>query len=190
VLYGVETRALKQAVKRNPERFPEDFMFELADEELDHLRSQNVISSSNHGGSRYRPYALTEHGVVMAAGGKGDTFVDEVVAIGVVPHPDPVAHDQVLGGKGPRTVLKDDIPLEDTVQKLVEAARATGTTTRQVIASVAPDSEGYGHLQAGMIVLAVMVVPLNVPTVSLARPSGVNATRAHSKGCPPEASMK
>ena len=44
VLYGVETRALKQAVKRNPERFPGDFMFELADEELDHLRSQNVIS--------------------------------------------------------------------------------------------------------------------------------------------------
>ena len=64
VLYGVETRALKQAVKRNPERFPEDFMFELADEELDHLRSQNVISSS-HGGLRHAPMAFTEQGVAM-----------------------------------------------------------------------------------------------------------------------------
>ena len=64
VLYGVETRALKQAVKRNPERFPGDFMFELADEELDHLRSQNVISSS-HGGLRHAPMAFTEQGVAM-----------------------------------------------------------------------------------------------------------------------------
>jgi len=45
-LYGVETRALKQAVRRNPERFPADFMFELSDEESENLRSQTVISSS------------------------------------------------------------------------------------------------------------------------------------------------
>lgn len=63
-LYGVETRTLKQAVRRNPERFPEDFMFELADHELDHLRSQNVISSS-HGGLRHAPMAFTEQGVAM-----------------------------------------------------------------------------------------------------------------------------
>lgn len=63
-LYGVETRALKQAVKRNAERFPPDFMFELTDEEVDDLRSQNVISSS-HGGSRYGNLAFTEQGVAM-----------------------------------------------------------------------------------------------------------------------------
>lgn len=63
-LYGVETRALKQAVKRNAERFPADFMFELTDEEVDDLRSQNVISSS-HGGSRYGNLAFTEQGVAM-----------------------------------------------------------------------------------------------------------------------------
>lgn len=62
-LYQVETKALKQAVKRNPERFPSDFMFELTKEELDSLRSQIVTSS--WGGSRYLPYAFTEQGVAM-----------------------------------------------------------------------------------------------------------------------------
>jgi len=63
-LYGVETRASKQAVRRNPERFPEDFAFELTDEEMEILRSQNVISSS-HGGSRYGNLAFTEQGAAM-----------------------------------------------------------------------------------------------------------------------------
>ncbi len=63
-LYGVETRALKQAVRRNQARFPTDFIFELSDEEIKILRSQNVISSS-HGGSRYGFTAFTEQGVAM-----------------------------------------------------------------------------------------------------------------------------
>ena len=63
-LYGVETRALKQAVKRNLERFPEDFAFELTQAETEILRSQNVISSS-HGGSRHGNLAFTEQGVAM-----------------------------------------------------------------------------------------------------------------------------
>jgi len=62
-LYGVETRALVQAVKRNAERFPQDFMFQLTDKEAEHLRSQCVTSS--WGGRRYNPYAFTEHGVAM-----------------------------------------------------------------------------------------------------------------------------
>jgi hypothetical protein len=62
-LYEVETRVLKQAVKRNIERFPKDFMFQLTKEELQNLRSQIVISS--HGGSRYLPSAFTEQGVAM-----------------------------------------------------------------------------------------------------------------------------
>ena len=66
-LYGVETRALKQAVKRNLERFPEDFAFELTDDEMEILRSQNVISSS-HGGSRHGNLAFTEQGVAMLSG--------------------------------------------------------------------------------------------------------------------------
>ncbi len=62
-LYGIETKALKRAVKRNLDRFPEDFMFELTPEEFDNLRHQ--IGTSSWGGSRYAPFAFTEHGVVM-----------------------------------------------------------------------------------------------------------------------------
>ena len=62
-LYEIETRALVQAVKRNLERFPGDFMFQLSEAEFERLRSQAVISS--RGGRRYRPYVFTEQGVAM-----------------------------------------------------------------------------------------------------------------------------
>ncbi len=64
--YGVPTKALVQAVKRNIERFPEDFAFQLSGDEWGVLRSQSVTSSSaSHGGRRYAPYAFTEQGVAM-----------------------------------------------------------------------------------------------------------------------------
>lgn len=84
-LYGVSTKAFNQAVKRNAERFPEDFAFQLTAAELVHLRSQTVTSNrkaignqeatgnwsqivtNSRGGRRYRPWAFTEHGAVMAA---------------------------------------------------------------------------------------------------------------------------
>lgn len=65
LLYGVETRTLNQAVNRNRERFPEDFMFQLTENESLSLRSQIVISNSERGGTRYSPYAFTEQGVAM-----------------------------------------------------------------------------------------------------------------------------
>jgi hypothetical protein len=64
-LYGVETRSLLQAVKRNLERFPPDFMFELSPAEWTALRSQSVTSKAGRGGRRYAPYAFTEQGVAM-----------------------------------------------------------------------------------------------------------------------------
>ncbi len=64
-LYGVETRALVQAVKRNVERFPIDFMFQLSGEEFSVLRSQSVMSKPGRGGRRTAPYAFTEQGVAM-----------------------------------------------------------------------------------------------------------------------------
>jgi hypothetical protein len=63
-LYAVETRALIQAVKRNPTRFPADFMFQLTAPEFSRLRSQFVISNGS-GGRRHRPFAFTEEGVAM-----------------------------------------------------------------------------------------------------------------------------
>ena len=62
-LHGVETRTLNQAVTRNRNRFPQDFMFRLTTDELDNLRSQFVIS--RWGGTRYPPRAFTEHGILM-----------------------------------------------------------------------------------------------------------------------------
>jgi hypothetical protein len=66
-IYGVPTFRFNEAVKRNIERFPEDFMFQLTNEEADILISQNAMSKSGRGGRRTLPYAFTEHGAVMAA---------------------------------------------------------------------------------------------------------------------------
>jgi len=64
-LYGVPTYRLNEAVKRNINRFPEDFMFRLSNEEWENLRSQNAISREEHGGRRYLPLVFTEQGVSM-----------------------------------------------------------------------------------------------------------------------------
>lgn len=64
-MYGVETRVLNQAVKRNMERFPADFMFQLTDDEMENWKSQIVISNSIKMGVRKNPYAFTELGVAM-----------------------------------------------------------------------------------------------------------------------------
>ena len=63
ILYGIETKRLKEQVKRNISRFPEDFMFQLTEIEFQNLKSQIVTSS--WGGTRKLPYAFTEHGVLM-----------------------------------------------------------------------------------------------------------------------------
>lgn len=63
LMYNVETKVFKQSVRRNINRFPEDFMFELTEIEFNSLRSQ--IVTSNRGGSRYMPFAFTEQGIAM-----------------------------------------------------------------------------------------------------------------------------
>ena len=65
-LYGVPTKRLNEQYRRNRERFPEDFAFQVTAEEADFLRSQ-IATSSSHGGRRYRPHAFTEYGALMAA---------------------------------------------------------------------------------------------------------------------------
>jgi len=64
-LYGVETKVLKQAVRRNIDRFPADFMFEMTETEFEDWRSQFVTSNSDRMGLRYKPMAFTEQGVAM-----------------------------------------------------------------------------------------------------------------------------
>jgi len=64
-IYGIETKVLKQAVRRNIKRFPQDFMFEMSAREFDNWRSQIVTSNSEKMGLRYPPFCFTEHGVIM-----------------------------------------------------------------------------------------------------------------------------
>ena len=76
-LYGVETRVLNQAVKRNLDRFPASFMFRLTKDEYENLKSQNVMSS--YGGDRQLPYAFTEQGVEKphkTTGNSGDKTLE------------------------------------------------------------------------------------------------------------------
>ena len=79
-LYGVETKVLIQAVKRNRARFPPDFMFQLAASEWDGLRSQFVTSKPGRGGRRYSPYAFTEQGVAMLSSVLGS---DRAIAVNI-----------------------------------------------------------------------------------------------------------
>src|SRR5437762_8870803 len=66
-LYGVTTGNFNKAIKRNRDRFPDDFIFQLTSQEMTNLMFQNGISSRRHGGTRKPAYAFTEHGAIMAA---------------------------------------------------------------------------------------------------------------------------
>ena len=78
ILYGVETRRLNEQVKRNSDRFPEDFMFRLSAVEFENLKSHFATSSAGWGGRRSLPYAFTEHGAIMAASVLNTTKAIEV----------------------------------------------------------------------------------------------------------------
>ena len=81
-LYGVETKVLKQAVRRNIKRFPDDFMFEMTKEEFQDWRSQFVTSNSERMGLRYPPMAFTEQGVAMLSSVlRSDTAINANIQI-------------------------------------------------------------------------------------------------------------
>jgi len=77
-LYGVETKRLNEQVRRNQKRFPDDFMFQLSEEEFESLRSQFATSKEGKGGRRYQPLVFTENGVAMLS-----TVLNSEVAIDV-----------------------------------------------------------------------------------------------------------
>lgn len=127
--FGVRTAALNQAVKRNAEKFGDDFAFELTPEEFADLKSQNVIASG-HGGRRRPPKAFTEHGVVMAA-----TLLRSPVAI--------AASRQIVASF---VATRRATALVTAGQNLPAAARATAL----VGAGAEPDSSLRGRLQAAL----------------------------------------
>jgi phage regulator Rha-like protein len=124
-LYGVEVRSLNQQVKRNARRFPDDFVMKLSAEEVAGLRSQNVISNPRRGGSRYLPYAFTEHGAIMAASVLNSERAVEMsifVVRAFVRMREALASNQTILSK--LAELEHRVESHDTnIQELIEAIR-------------------------------------------------------------------
>ena len=124
-LYGVEVRSLNQQVKRNARRFPDDFVMQLTAEEAANLRSQNVISSSGHGGRRHLPSAFTEHGAIMAASVLNSERADEMsifVVRAFVRMREALANNQLIMSK--LAELEHRVESHDAnIQELIEAIR-------------------------------------------------------------------
>jgi hypothetical protein len=116
-LYGVETRALNQAVKRNIDRFPSDFMFRLTQDEWNNLMSQFV--TSNRGGVRKLPYAFTEQGLAMLSGVLNSPTA---IQINIAIMRTFVAIRQTLAPYGTHTTLKN---IENRVKALEQAGEET-----------------------------------------------------------------
>jgi predicted RNase H-like nuclease len=124
-LYGVPLRVLNQQIKRNRDRFPSDFIFQLNAREQANLRSQIVISSSKHGGRRYAPYAFTEHGAIMATtvlNSKRAIEMSVFVVRAFVRLREMLATNRKLAGK--LDELENRLDTHDsTIQDLIEAIK-------------------------------------------------------------------
>lgn len=124
-LYGVEVKRLNEQVKRNPRRFPDDFVMQLTAEEAANLRSQIVTSSSSHGGRRYLPKVFTEHGAIMAASVLNSERADEMsifVVRAFVRMREALANNRFIMSK--LAELEHQVEGHDaSIQELVEAIR-------------------------------------------------------------------
>ena len=124
-LYGVPVKRLNEQAKRNQERFPSDFMFQLTRKEHDALRSQIATSKKSRGGRRYTPYAFTEHGAIMAAtvlNSKRAVQMSVFVVRAFVRLREMLATNRRLAGK--IAELENRLDTHDSViQELIEAIR-------------------------------------------------------------------
>ena len=124
-LYEVTTKALKQAVKRNPRKFPREFLVNIGDQEVAILRSQFVTSRSGWGGSRYGRMAFTEHGALMVASvlssDRAIAMSVYVIKAFVKMREELAANDTILRrlAEIDRTLLMHDDGLRDLYQKLL-----------------------------------------------------------------------
>lgn len=165
-LYGVTTKRLNEQVRRNPERFPGDFMFQLRNQDVAILRSHIATSSSNSrrpvwGGRRYLPNAFTEHGALMAANVLNSPRAIEVSVYVVrafvrlretlAAHKDLAAKLQVLEKKTEALALKHDsfaadtrLQLRQVFEALRELMRAPEPLKKRPIGFVTPDEKKRG----------------------------------------------
>lgn len=122
-LYAVPTKRLNEQVKRNADRFPEEFAFQVAREELAILRSQ-IATSRLHGGRRYLPYVFTEHGVLMAANVLNSpraVAVSVALVKAFVRLREVLATNQVMGkrlAEVEKTLVTHDAALRDIYQRI------------------------------------------------------------------------
>ncbi len=156
VLYGVETRVLVQAVKRNPDRFPADFTFRISAEELEGLRSQTVISKQR-GGRRFPPHAFTEQGVAMLSSvlksPRAIALNIEIMRVFVKLRQVITSHSQ-LARKLDDLTASPRRPRSTALQRMLPALRTPRGTTCVVavapsVLSSRPDesAEASGHLR-------------------------------------------
>ncbi len=113
------TKALNQAVKRNQERFPEAFLFQLTNSEWKILRSQ-IVTSSLHGGRRYLPFAFTEHGALMAANVLNSPQAIQM-SVALIRLREALSANQVMAkrlAEIEKSVLSHDAALRDLYQKI------------------------------------------------------------------------
>jgi len=124
-LYGVTTRRLNEQVRRNPERFPPDFMFQLDNQEVTLLKSQNATASAQHGGRRSQLCVFTEHGAIMAASvlnSKQAVEVSIFVVRAFIKLRELLAGNQELAGKFAELETRVDRH-DETIRTLVAAIR-------------------------------------------------------------------
>jgi hypothetical protein len=130
ILYGGPTFRLNEAVKRNVDRFPFDFRFQLTREEVANLISQNAISSFAHGGRRQMPWVLTEHGALMAANilrsGKAVQMSIYLVRAFVRMRDEILANVAILKrlAEIDRRLLEHDVVLREVIERLQPLMRA------------------------------------------------------------------
>lgn len=138
-LYGVETRVLVQAVKRNLARFPEDFMFQLTAAEWAALRSQSVTSKPGRGGRRYFPYAFTEQGVAMLSSVLGS---ERAIAVNIQIMRAFVRMREMLASNNALARKLDE--LERKYQHHDDAIKAILSAIRELMNPPAPKRRGIG----------------------------------------------
>ena len=138
VLYGVTVKRLNEQIKRNRERFPTDFMFQLTAKEEDSLRSQIVISKKGRGGRRYPPYAFTEHGAIMAATVLNSTQAVEMsvfVVRAFVRMREMLAKNRQLAAKInelDRRLETHDTAIQDIIEAIKELMAPEGPSKRKI----------------------------------------------------------
>jgi hypothetical protein len=151
-VYGVETRQLNQQVKRNVERFPSDFMFQLTAAEVEAYqasRSQNVILKKGHN-LKYRPYAFTEHGAIMAASvlsSPAAVAMSVYVVRAFIQQREVLAANETILKRLAdidKTLLQHNAALRDIYQKLLPLLQPPPETPRPPIGFREPKARRYG----------------------------------------------